>query len=168
MKKNLAGLNLPYNIRILTEKDISEIYALCKANKLYYEHMKCEPTHENLKETLTALPLGKTPADKHFVGFYDNNRLIAILDLIENYPVKGIIWIGWFMTDMHLHNTGLGTTIISALCVYLRQNNFQSIALGYIKGNQQAKNFWLKQGFHPYGDEIEEDLYTIIKMQKEL
>lgn len=32
-----------------------------------------EPTFENLKENLTALPPGKTMEDKFFVGFYQGD-----------------------------------------------------------------------------------------------
>ncbi len=35
---------------------------------------------------MTALPPGKAMEDKWFVGFYDGDCLIAVMDLILNYP----------------------------------------------------------------------------------
>lgn len=58
MSPNLSGIHLPYQIHTLTEKDLEKMYALCKANKIYYEHMRFEPTCENLRESMTALPQG--------------------------------------------------------------------------------------------------------------
>ncbi len=166
MSPNLSGMHLPYQIHTLTEDDLEKMYSLCKANKIYYEHMRFEPTCENLRESMTALPQSRTLADKHFVGFFENGQLLAILDLIENYPDQGTAWIGWLITDTSYQRSGLGTTIVKALCSYLKQNHFHTIALAYIKGNPQSEHFWLKQGFQPYGDEVKGDLYTMIKMQK--
>lgn len=152
-------------VKKLAEADVPDILVLCKGNPTYYEYFKAEPSSESIKEALTALPPNKTMEEKYFVGFYDGDRLVAILDLIAGYPDEDIAYIGWFMMNKEFQCTGVGTAIISEIISYLKEKHFRYVQLGYIKGNQQARNFWIKNKFTPSGGEVETENYTIVKMQ---
>ena len=65
-------------------------------------------TEESIAEDLTALPPNIQPTAKYFVGFYSENRLVAILDLIDGYPEDKIAFIGLFMTDIDTQGRGIG------------------------------------------------------------
>lgn len=161
-------LSSKYMVKKFTEEDVPDILALCKGNPIYYKYFKSEPTSENIKESLTNLPPNKTMEDKYFVGFYDGNRLVAILDLIAGYPNEDIAYIGWFMMNREFQGAGVGTAIISEAISYLKEKHFCYVQLGYIKGNPEARNFWMKNKFIPTGGEVETDSYTIVKMQREI
>lgn len=168
MLLKLDCMSSRYMVKQFTEEDVSNIYTLCKGNPTYYKYIKIEPTLENIKEVLTELPPNKTMDDKFFLGFYKDNQLVAILDLITGYPNINTAFIGWFMMNQDFQRTGIGTEIIAEILFYLKEENFRYVRLGYIKGNQESESFWLKNKFIPSGDESETDDYTIVVMQREL
>jgi len=136
-----------YVVRKLTEDDIESVYELCQQNTIYYEY--CPPfiTREGVRADMEGLPPGKSMEDKYYVGYYKEERLIAVLDLIDGYPKEEIAFIGFFMTDVLVQKKGVGTTIISALCDYLKTIDFKAVQLAWVKGNSQAEGFWLKNQF---------------------
>lgn len=161
-------LSAKYRVKKLVEEDIPDILVLCNGNPTYYKYFKSEPTSENIKQSLTALPPNKTMEDKYFVGFYKGNKLVAVLDLIDGYPNEDTAYIGWFIMNKEFQGLGVGTAIITDIVLYLKEKNFGHVRLGYIKGNQQAQNFWLKNQFIATGKEVETGSYTIINMQRKI
>lgn len=138
-----------YAVRTLINEDIEKIYELLSKNVLFYEYCPPFVTRQGILDDMRALPPDKTIEDKYYVGFYKNEKLIAVMDLIDDYPEKGIAYIGLFMTDVSMQNKGLGTEIISDLCKYLAAEEYQSVRLAWVIGNPQAKHFWLKNKFTP-------------------
>lgn len=86
--------------RRLTEADAAQVCALMQGNPLFYRYHPPQPTPESIRTDMTALPPGKAMEDKWFVGFYDGDCLIAVMDLILNYPAADTAFIGLFMTLM--------------------------------------------------------------------
>ena len=78
----IEHLSSDYRVSLLSKKDVPKIYQLYQGNPLYFEHMKTQPTLENTEEDLIILPPGKQKQDKFFVGFWEKEELIAVLDLI--------------------------------------------------------------------------------------
>lgn len=168
MLLNINELSLRYNIKKFTEEDIDDIYRICKENPTYYKYMKIEPAIGNIKNVFTELPPDKTMEDKYFLGFYVEDKLVAILDLITEFPNKDTAFIGWFMMNKAFQGDGIGTEIISDIISYLKESKFSYVRLGYIKGNMQSERFWLKNKFILTGTESETDDYTIVVMQREI
>ena len=144
---NVSLMSNEYQVRQLLEEDVPAIYQLCSANHLYYEYCPPFVTEKGIKEDMVALPPHTTMQDKYFIGFYDANKLIAVLDLISGYPKPSIAFIGFFMTDTSVQGKGIGSKIIAYLCDYLKAQNYQTVQLAWVKGNPQAEHFWLKNGF---------------------
>lgn len=157
----------PFPVYRLSEADISELYRLCVGNPRYYAYLKCEPAPETLKGELTALPQGKSLEDKYFVGIYEGDRMIAILDLITGYPDERTAFIGWFMVDGGLHGQGIGTKLVGELLGYLRGKGFSSVRLGCIMENIEGRRFWEKQGFSYTGKQWTTKDYTVLVMQRD-
>ncbi|MBU3810609.1 MAG: GNAT family N-acetyltransferase [Candidatus Niameybacter stercoravium] len=134
----------------------------------YYEYFKMEPNSEKIKENLTGLPPNTTMEDKYFTGFYERDKLVAILDLITGYPTEDIAYICWFMMNKEFQYAGIGSAIITEIILQLKEKHVRSVQLEYIKGNQQSQKFGVKNKFIPTGSEVEEDNYTIITMQREI
>lgn len=72
------------------------------------------------------------------------------------------------MVFLHLHLNGIGTSIITEVCLYLKKIGFTYVRLGYIKGNPQSEAFWIKNHFIKTGDEVQTDDYAIVVMQRTL
>lgn len=114
-----------------------------------------------------ALPPNKQLNDKYYIGFYNEDKLIAIMDIIVDYPKKDTCYIGLFMIDIEKQNSGIGSKIINELFDYLYNNGFQSVELGYVEQNIPAKKLWLKNGFEIIGSQ-QQELFNVICMRKVL
>lgn len=155
-----------YTVVPLTEEDIPAMLALSEGNPLFYQHCPPPPTAEGLAADLTALPPGKSLADKHFLGFWREDRLAAVLDLIDGYPAADTAWIGLFMTARETQGKGEGTALIECLLRRLEERGFARVGLAYAKGNPQSQAFWQKNGFTPTGREKDAGGYTAVVMER--
>ncbi len=165
----LKQLSNSYQLRRLTKEDISCVLELCKGNPYYYKHCPPSPTPENIKRDMRALPPRTTKKDKRYIGFFQGAELIAVMDLIFNYPNSETCFIGFFMMNKKYQGQGIGSQIIQNALEYLK-NFYKTVRLGYVSTNEQAKRFWLKNGFKYTGKEYRDSqyLYVVKIMAKEL
>lgn len=164
----IQKLSTSHHVRTLTPDDITMIYELAKQNTLFYQHCPPMVSYQSIAEDLKALPPNTTYDDKYFLGFFQDDVLIAIMDLIFNYPDRHTAFIGLFMVAKKSQNKGIGSNIIRETCDFIKQAGYDRIRLGYVKTNLQSKAFWQKNGFLPTGCESRQPQYTIVIMQKEL
>ena len=157
-----------YTVRPLTAADVDVILALCTGNEQFYRYHPPLATRESILEDMTALPPGKCAAYKHYLGFFDGETLVAVLDLIERYPQDDTAYIGFFMTKKERQGCGLGTALISELLDELRRERFRKIRLAVDKGNPQSKAFWEKNGFALTGEEFPHDDSAYLTMERTL
>lgn len=125
-------------------------------------------SEQSIRDDMNALPPGKTVSDKYYVGYYDGERLIAVMDMIMAFPEKTTSFIGFFMTDIEAQNKGLGSFIISELCKVMTGMGMRAVRLGWVKGNPQAEHFWKKNGFVETGATNETDKYTVVVARRGL
>lgn len=78
--------------------------------------MKTQPTLENTEEDLIVFPPGKQKQDKFFVGFWEKEKLIAVLDLIAAYPNAHTAFIGLFMVAKEEQGKQTGSKNSSVSC----------------------------------------------------
>ena len=149
MSLSISELSARYTVRRLTEADIPAILNVMEGNPLFYRYCGAgaAPSAALIRQDMTALPPGKTMPDKYYLGFFQGDRLAAVMDLIDGYPTPDIAFIGFFMTNSALQGQGEGTRIISELSTALRRSGFSAIQLGIDKGNPQSTHFWKKNGF---------------------
>lgn len=83
---NPQNLSHSYAVRKLTEQDLPRLLTLCEQNPQYYRHCPPNASLSSLQEDMTALPPQKTVDDKYYIGFFDGDTLIAVMDLILQYP----------------------------------------------------------------------------------
>lgn len=98
---------------------------------------------------MMALPDNVDFKDKYYVGYFKNEKLIAVLDLIDGYPKKDIVFIGFLMIDISVQKNGVGSAIVNELIKYLTTLKYKEVRLGWINGNLQAERFWIKNAFCP-------------------
>ncbi|MDG3136382.1 GNAT family N-acetyltransferase [Streptococcus suis] len=140
-----------YQVRKLADANLEPVLALYQTNPLYFEHFPPLPSLESLANDLVDCPPGKELSDKYFLGFWDKEQLVSILDLIDGYPTAEIAYIGLFMVDSRLAGQGLGSKIIAELLPQLA-SHFKKVRLGYVESNPKSSHFWSKVGFCPTGD----------------
>ena len=138
-----------YDVRKLQKNDIDQIYNLCIKNHLYYQYCPPYVTKKSIESDMMTLPDNVDIKDKYYVGYFKNEKLIAVLDLIDGYPKKDIVFIGFFMMDINVQKSGMGSVIVKELIDYLTTLEYKEVRLGWINGNLQAEHFWIKNGFCP-------------------
>ena len=144
---DIAKLSHCYAVRALREPDAEAVLRFCKRNELYYQYCGMEPTLEQVRSDMMLLPEGVEPARKHYVGFYDGERLVAVLDFIEAYPDPQSAYIGFFMMNADLQGRGTGSAIIGEVAGSFKSMGVKRLRLAIARDNPQATHFWFKNGF---------------------
>lgn len=165
---NIELLSSKFKVKYIEEQEIQEVYELCKGNPMYYKYCPPNVIVQGIKDDMVALPNGKKPEDKYYIGFYHDDNLVAVMDLISKYPNEETAFIGFFMMSKDHQGKGEGTSIITEVCRYLKEVGFSKARLAYVKGNYQSEMFWTKNHFRRTGIETETDSYVIVVMEKQL
>lgn len=168
IKIDIAALSPTYTVRRLTEEDGEAVYSLSLGNPLFFQYCPPAVTRAGILADMRALPPGMTPDDKYYLGFFQEDKLIAVMDLITNYPDTQTVFIGLFMMDKAEQGRGIGSAIIGGCARYLKSVGGRSIRLGVAKGNPQSEAFWRKNGFEPAGIEVDNGTYTAVVMRRGL
>lgn len=135
-----------YDVRKLTVDDIGMIYELCHKNELFYKYHPPFVTTASIAEDMQALPPNKQLEDKYYLGFFDQ-QLIAVMDLILDYPQAKTAYIGFFMVDKKAQGKNIGSKIIEDCLNFLKSMGFEKCQLAIDRGNPQSEAFWLKNKF---------------------
>ena len=165
---NINKISKQYKCSLFNENHIQDIINLYKCNTLYFTHCPHIINDEFIISELNNLPPGIKKENKYFIGFYDENKLVGVMDLIDGYPDKDIIYIGLLMLDINIQGKGIGTMIINDLFNYLKELNYKEVQLGFVKTNPQASSFWKKLGFVQCRDEVDFIDYIVVPVKKEL
>ncbi len=165
---NITGLSGKYDVRPLTEAAIGAVFALCRENPQYYRYCPPFVTPDSIRRDMHTLPPGKEPRDKFYLGFFDGEELIAVLDLINGYPDPSTAFCGFFMLAASCQGHGTGSSIVSELCAALKEQGFSEIRLCRAEGNPQPEAFWRKNGFTETGITGSRENHTVIVMRREL
>ena len=112
MKFQAEKLSKQYTVRKLANSDVAAVYALCRENPQYY--LYCPPfvTEDSIRADMAALPPRKTMEDKYYLGFYEGDRLIAVMDLILGFPKEETAFVGFFMVNKEVQGKGVGTALM--------------------------------------------------------
>ena len=103
----------------MDKADIQDIYSLCSKNVLYYKYCPPFVTEQSIICDMIALPPGKEANDKYYVGYYDADKLIAVMDLIMAYPDEHTAFIGFFMMNASYQGKGEGSDIVNRVLSYI-------------------------------------------------
>lgn len=158
---NIDNLSKLYNVRKLSETDIDMIYDMCSKNDNFYKFHPPFVTTKSILEDMKSLPPGKTHDDLYYIGFFEDDVLIAVMDLVLGYPDDETAYIGFFMMNIQYQNKGIGSKIINECSEYLKLSNYKKIRLGVDKGNVQSFSFWTKNKFVP----ISENEYITMELE---
>ncbi len=166
-KIEINKLSKRYDVRKLQLDDVEMIYIFCKNNTQYYEYCGKEPSIELIERDLKITPPGISIEQKYYIGFFENGKLIAVMDLEDGYPDTDYAYIGFFMMNHELQGKGIGTKIISEVFEYLREIGFQKCMLGIDKENPQSNHFWRKNSFEVIREVVQEE-GAILVAEKQL
>ena len=164
---DLSALSKRYSIRRMDDSDADSILELCRGNAQYYLYCQAEPSREQILNDLHITPPGIDPSAKYYIGFYQGNTLVAVMDLIDGYPGPDTAFIGFFMMRKEFQGNQVGSAIIQETAAYLKTLGMIAIQLGIDKGNPQSTHFWKKNGF-VVKEEIDRGGWTVLLAEKTL
>ena len=164
---DLSKLSTRYHVRPMKEADADAILAFCLQNDQYYRYCGKQPSRELILRDLHITPPNTSADAKYYVGFYDGEILVAILDLIDGYPDSDTAFLGFFMMNRQLQGRQIGTSVIQELYLYLKETGLKRVLLGIDKDNPQSNAFWAKNGFSVIR-EVEQEEGTILVAEKSL
>ncbi len=144
---DISKLSRCYSVRILEQSDVDMIREICEQNIIFYKYTEARPTRENILNDMQATPPGIDLSAKYYFGFFDDQQMVAIMDLIDGYPKAEIVYIGFFMMNLQYQGRQIGTAIIGEVIDYLQSTGKTSVRLAIDKGNPQSTYFWKKNGF---------------------
>lgn len=144
---DIEALSTDFDVRRITEADISDVYNLCRSNRRYYHSIGQKPSRQRLTEVISELPESAEDSQKFFVGFYQDEELYGVLDLITGYPEKDDAFIGWFMVDASHQRQGIGSQIFADVRAAMKAQGFDRLTLQCPAAGEEALTFWKNQGF---------------------
>lgn len=168
MTLDITKITQEYTVKRLGEEDFPAILALYGGNPQYFAAMNQPVPEGGLEEDLAAVPEGKTLEDKYWLGFFQEEDLIALLELVTSYPEDNTAYVGLFMVAADRQGHGLGTQLMNQVFAWLKEGGFAWVELSYTYGNAQSERFWFKNGFFPTGAIRPMDDYVAISLQKHL
>lgn len=163
---DINNFSKTYEVRRIESDNIDELLELCKNNETYYKYCPPDPTPYSIRSDLRALPPGKEKKDKYYVGFYNNDELIAVSDIIQDYPNDQTVFIGFFMLKKEYQHQGIASKIIEELVECFQEYQFSYIRLAYVVGNKESEGFWLRNKFIPMNLEIDMKDYKVTVLQR--
>ena len=140
-------LSTKYVVRRLDINDVDAVYDMSCKNEIFYKYHPPFVTKQSIVEDMEALPPNKSYDDKYYIGFFEDNTLVANMDLILGYPTEDIAFIGLLMTNVLYQNKGVGSQIVRDVCTYLKLLGYKKVRIGVDKENPQSNSFWNKNGF---------------------
>ena len=164
---DVSKLSSQYSVRNLEVSDIDDIVGLCRQNTLFYNYTDARPAGEDILNDMKTTPPGIDLSAKHYIGFFDNQELVAVMDLVDGYPEDDIAFIGFFMMNLKHQGKNIGTSIICEVTDYLRSIRKTSIRLAIEMGNPHSSHFWKKNGFD-VSREVDVNGWTKLLAEKRL
>lgn len=167
LKEHLKNAGF-HEVRLLNDGDIEAVYHLCIGNPMFYDYCPPYVTRRSIAQDMRALPPHTVPENKQYIGFFKEERLIAVMDIVFNYPDKKTAFIGFFMTDRCVQGQGVGSLIVDAAAGFAGDCGYKWLRLCFAEGNPQSEAFWLKNQFEATGMICDHSDYRAVEMIRSL
>ena len=81
---DIQQLSKQYTVRHLSPEDAAMIYEILRNHTIFYRYHPPLVTVESILDDMKALPPNKSYEDKHYIGFFQDTALLAVMVFIEN------------------------------------------------------------------------------------
>ncbi|MCB9285596.1 MAG: GNAT family N-acetyltransferase [Lewinellaceae bacterium] len=137
-----------FELRKIDERYKEQVQDLFKACPEYFWIAEGqEATDLSLKEFFEERPPGTEPQEKHLYGVFVADRLVGVVDLVENYPEPGEWIIGLLLLHPDLRGRGLGGQVHEELVEMARNGGATKMRLGVVTQNERGIAFWTRLGY---------------------
>ena len=126
------------------EAAIATLLRQCSA---FFTLVSGELPADEVRHLLESHPAGLDLARKYVVGFERKGALIAIVDLLENYPEPTDWYVGLLVLSPDERNQGMGAAVWTAVEAWIRAEGGRHARLIVQEQNPHAARFWRARGF---------------------
>lgn len=163
-----SALGSGFRIRQISLEQLDEVLTLYQTNPLYFQHCPPDPSYKSVEEDITTYPNSSSPDKKYYLGCWKNEKLVAVIDVVLDYPKHQIAWIGLFMIHGQQQQKGFGSKLFYLLQDRLAKRGYPELQLAYVKTYPEAAHFWTKLGFEPTGREIQQGPICLLVAHKKI
>lgn len=144
---------LDYEVRPLTHQDEDQIYALQKQHQAYFDlFLDHRLTKQEAIRDLDEVASDATLAQKNYLGLFEQNQLIATLDLTIDYPLPQLVWLGQFFVDAKHLSEADQEAIMATVLTTLKALTAVQVQLLVLKADQPGRHFYEAVGFQPVSE----------------
>ncbi|WP_125583262.1 acetyltransferase [Levilactobacillus cerevisiae] len=129
-------------VRPLTHNDDELIYQFQASHPEYFDHFQDHPvTRQEAIQDVTDLPLNAQPEQKAYLGVFQNGELQVLVDLIIDYPLPSLVWLGMWLPAKDLAPAD-SAAFYHSLVTTLQAADAVQLQLSVFMGDRQMKQFW--------------------------
>jgi len=111
------------------------------------------PGRADAQSTYTALPDGKSYADKFVFAINRESEMVGCADLIRGYPDAATALLGLLLVSEMHRREGIGSRAYALLEQYIRDwRTCHRVRIGVVRSNAEVIAFWTRLGFEPTGE----------------
>lgn len=134
----------------LTSKDARAIATLLQHDGGYSMGVNTRPSERtDVDDLLYSRPPGTAPDQKHVLGLWADDELVAVADVITGWPEQHTNWVG--LLQVHEAHTGRG----HARALHdelLRRFPAPAWRLAVVDSNDRVVGFWERLGYRATGE----------------
>ena len=136
----------------LDRSDDAAIATLCRQCSAFFTLVAGDATaDERARVLLESRPPTVALAHKHLIGLERDGALVAIVDLLEDYPEPREWYVGLLLVIPDERARGVGTAVWSALEGWIRAEGGLHVRLIVQEQNPPGALFWRAVGFTASG-----------------
>ena len=144
IKSHLAA----YKVKPITPQLFPQVYTVYASNQDFFTLTQGKHTTlEKSTHDITALPPGCTQAQKIYIGLWQAEKPVAVVDIIQGFPDAYCFWIGLLLIHGQYQGQKIGSQIVDAILCAARMAGYKTAQLGVVDGNIKGIAFWAKHGF---------------------
>lgn len=139
---------LPYDVRELTHDDENQIYRLQKQHQAFFDlFLDHKLTKREAVYDLDEVASEAMAAQKHYLGLFTGDKLVATIDLTVDYPLPQLVWLGQYFVDEESISENERTEILNQVLLLLKKLTAVQVQLLVLKDDQAGQNFYAKAQF---------------------
>ncbi len=136
------------DIALAGEADLPAIQALFESDPGYFLLVQGTPPDAGeARNLIKELPDGKSYADKFVYTIHHGAQLLAVIDVIRDYPEEGTWFLGLIFLAWSVRGTGLSRRLIEAIRAHVVSKGGRSLRLAVVRTNRHARALYDRVGF---------------------
>lgn len=130
------------------KEDLENVLNVYQANLNYFKLCGTEDVAiDTVLEDFNAIPEGVNENQNNFLLFFENNKPIAIMNYLVNFPNENAFYIGLLMIDGNEQGKGIGRKIYKYIESQMINEGMGRGQLGVLSNNDSALKFWEEMGY---------------------